>query len=183
MVQHVPLVKIKPLIANHSSGCETLYDCGTLFASVQLYAQRFLSKIDRNDGCYARRRRNYSKKVTVMFRGCIPEIKVNLRTIIRVNPTVQKCRSALSVMLVLTNEKLLDRYKQEHSRLMNPVLEEVSPNLKSIRNCLFGLSIKKIPQKANRHSIKATNAPQVTSAFNFSDKNNFKKTGKVSTQF
>ena len=108
------------------------------------------------------------------------EIKVNLRTIIKVNPTVHKYRSALSVMLAVTNENLTDRYKQEHSRSMNPVLEEVSPNLKSIRNCLFGLRIKKIPPKANRHSIKATNAPQVTSAFNFADKNDFKKTGKVS---
>merc|ERR1711966_448476 len=81
---------------------------------------------------------------------------------------------------VLSDEKLADRYKQEHSRSMNPVLEEMTPKLKVIRDRLYGLSIKKTPPKANRHSIKATNAPQVTPAFTFANKNDFKKTGKVS---
>ena len=42
--------------------CRALYNRGTLFATVQLYPQGFLRKIDRNDRYYAARRRNYSKK-------------------------------------------------------------------------------------------------------------------------
>ena len=43
--------------------CGALYDRGTLFATVQLYPQRVLRKIDRNDRRYAQRRRNYSEKI------------------------------------------------------------------------------------------------------------------------
>jgi len=40
------------------------------------------------------------KKVTVMSGGSIPAIKVNLRTMRRINPTMRDFRSALSAKLV-----------------------------------------------------------------------------------
>ena len=42
------------------------------------------------------------RKITFMSGGSIPAIKVNLRTIIRVNPAMTGLRPALSVMLVGT---------------------------------------------------------------------------------
>ena len=79
------------------------YDRGTLFVSVQLYLLTGKCKTVPNNRRYAQRRRNYFKKKSVVSGGSILVIKVNLRTIIRVNPTVQKCRATLSVMMVLSS--------------------------------------------------------------------------------
>jgi len=50
----------------------------------------------------------------------------------------------------LTEEQLMEKYRQEHSRSMTPVFEELGPLLKDIRNRLNDLTIKKSAPKVRR---------------------------------
>ena len=84
---------------------------------------------------------------------------------------------------VLSDEKSARQHKQEHSRSMNPVLEELSPKLKAIRSRLHGLNIKKTAPKEKCHSIKATSAYQVMPTSLFIDENDVKKTRKTTTTY
>ena len=51
----------------------------------------------------------------------------------------------------LTEEQIMEKYRQEHSRTMTPVFEELGPLLKDIRNCLNNLTLKKSAPKVRRH--------------------------------
>ena len=50
----------------------------------------------------------------------------------------------------LTEEQLMEKWRQEHSKTMTPVFEELGPQLKVIRNQLNNLSLKKSAPKLRR---------------------------------
>jgi len=81
---------------------------------------------------------------------------------------------------ILGNKNLAEQHKHEHSKSMNPVMEELNPKLKTIRNQLHNLTIrKKTAPKVRCHKAKATNTPQAAPMFPFLDKSNDKKAGKA----
>merc|ERR1711966_521588 len=81
---------------------------------------------------------------------------------------------------VLSDDELADRYKQEHSRSMNPVLEEMTPKLKVIRNRLYSLNTKKMPPKEKRLHVRAISVPRETPINTFVERDGIKKTGTTS---
>lgn len=94
------------------------------------------------------------------------------------NATGSKKKNPPLCKHVLSDKQLAERHKQAHSRSMNPVLEELSPKLKAIRNRLHGLNVKNTVPKVKRRNAKADNATQVTPTFPFEDEYNAKKAGK-----
>ena len=61
----------------------------------------------------------------------------------------------------LTEEQLMEKYKEEHSKAMNPIFEELAPELKMIRNLLNNLILEKAAPKVRRSkkSKKETKYP------------------------
>jgi len=78
---------------------------------------------------------------------------------------------------VVSEEKLAKQHKQEHSKAMNPVLEELGPKLEKIRNQLNSLAIQKTAPKVPAHKTKAKTAPRPM--FLFADESFAKKAGKA----
>ena len=62
----------------------------------------------------------------------------------------------------LTEEQLMEKYKEEHSKAMNPIFEELAPELKMIRNRLNNLALEKAAPKVRRSkkSNKETKYPK-----------------------
>lgn len=78
-----------------------------------------------------------------------------------------------------SGQNLAAQHKQEHSKSMNPVLEELSPKLKRIRNRLQSLTIRKTAPKVRCHETKAVNTTRAAPIFLFADESNVKKAGKA----
>ena len=79
----------------------------------------------------------------------------------------------------LSDTQLAEQHKREHSHSMNPVLEELDPRLKDIRNQLNKLTIQNNPPKVRGHNTKRSGVSQQTSTFALADECRVKKAGKV----
>ena len=62
----------------------------------------------------------------------------------------------------LTEEQLMEQWRQEHSQNMTPVFEELGPSLKDIRNRLNDMMTKKSAPKIRRTSPKKKAKPEIS---------------------
>ena len=54
----------------------------------------------------------------------------------------------------LSEEQLMEKYRQEHSKAMTPVFEEIDPKLRDIRNALNALTLEKSAPKVKKSKKK-----------------------------
>jgi len=80
---------------------------------------------------------------------------------------------------VLSDKQLAEQHKQEHSQSMNPVLEELDPRLKYIRNQLNKLALKNKSPKVRGHATTRTDVSRAASTVPLADEHLAKKAGKV----
>jgi len=82
---------------------------------------------------------------------------------------------------VLSTEELAKHHKREHFKSMIPVLEEMGPRLKKIRNRLNNLKLHNMAAKEKNHNAKTRDAPQASYTFLLADvhSDHAKKAGKV----
>merc|ERR1712238_295848 len=92
----------------------------------------------------------------------------------------QKKPAAPSSYMV-SDEKLAEQHKQEHSKSMNPVLEGMEPRLKLIRDRLNKMNLHKTAPKEKRDKAKTKDAPQTASTCQSADvySDYAKKAGKA----
>ena len=97
------------------------------------------------------------------------------------NPKGSKQKPAAPNSYVASNKKQAELHKQDHSKSMNPVLEEMGPRLKLIRDRLNNLNMQKTAPKEKCHNTKTQGTPQAASTCPSADvySDHAKKAGKA----
>jgi len=82
---------------------------------------------------------------------------------------------------VLSDEKVSEQHKQEHSKSMNAVLEEMGPRLKLIRDRLNKMNLHKTAPKEKSNKAKTKDTPKTASTCQSADvySDHAKKAGKA----